>query len=116
MIKKQVIAMGGGRNTRRMLALWREWGLDSILQKAYDQGVVLAGISAGATCWFEECSTDSVPGTLGVLAALGILKGSFCPHYDGEPGRRPSLHRFHLNGRIKPGYAADDSATEPVTA
>lgn len=109
LLEQDVIYVGGG-NTRSMLALWREWGLDTILQKAYDQGVVLAGISAGANCWFEECSTDSVPGTLGVLAALGILKGSFCPHYDGEPGRQPSLHKFHLAGSIKPGYAADDSA------
>ena len=109
LLEQDVIYVGGG-NTRSMLALWREWGLDKILQKAYEQGVVLAGISAGANCWFEECSTDSVPGTLGVMACLGIIKGSFCPHYDGEPERRPSLHQFHRDGRIKPGFAADDGA------
>ncbi|GGA83356.1 putative peptidase YgaJ [Puia dinghuensis] len=109
LLEQDVIYVGGG-NTRNMLALWREWGLDKILQKAYAEGVVLAGISAGANCWFEECSTDSVPGKLSVLACLGILKGSFCPHYDGEAERRPTLHQFHLTGQMKAGYAADDGA------
>jgi peptidase E len=93
-----------------MIALWKEWELDRILRQAYDNGIVLAGISAGANCWFEQCSTDSWPRSLNVIPCLGIIEGSFCPHYDGEPGRRPTLHRFITEGRIKPGYAADDGA------
>lgn len=108
-LDKDVIYVGGG-NTRSMLALWREWQLDLILKKAYDAGIILAGISAGANCWFEQCVTDSVPGKLGVLPALGLLSGSFCPHYDGEAERRPSLHEFALSGKIQPGLAADDGA------
>jgi dipeptidase E len=137
---KQVIAMGGGGfsmepenplldvyilaqarkktpsvcffrgNTRSMLALWREWGLDRMLRKAYEEGVVLAGISAGANCWFEQCSTDSVPGKLSVMDCLGIIGGSFCPHYDGEVSRRPTLHAFIASGSIKEGWVADDGA------
>ena len=72
--------------------------------------MVLAGISAGANCWFEQCTTGSVPGELRVLDCLGLLPGSFSPHYDGEPLRRPSLHRFLLAGEIRAGYAADNSA------
>ena len=111
LLEQDVIYVGGG-NTRSMLALWREWGLDRILHRAYEEGIVLAGISAGANCWFEECSTDSMPWRerLSVLSCLGILKGSFCPHYDGEADRRPTLHRFITTGRIKNGYAADDGA------
>ena len=109
LLEKDVIYVGGG-NTRSMLALWREWELDRILQKAYDQGVVLAGISAGANCWFEQCSTDSIPGRLSVMSCLGILRGSFCPHYDGEVNRRPTLQRFVAEGHIQPGYAADEGA------
>jgi len=109
LLEQDVIYVGGG-NTKSMLALWREWGLDKILRKAYDEGIVLAGISAGANCWFEECSTDSIPGELTVLSCLGILEGSFCPHYDGEPARRPTLQQFIREGSMKPGYAADDSA------
>ena len=107
--EKDVIYVGGG-NTRSMLALWREWGLDQIFRKAYEQGVVLAGISAGANCWFEQCTTDSVPGELRVLAGLGFLKGSFSPHYDGEAERRPTLHRLLAKGEIGAGFGVDNSA------
>jgi hypothetical protein len=41
---------------------------------------------------------------------VGILRGSFCPHYDGEVNRRPTLHRFVAEGLIQPGFAADDGA------
>jgi peptidase E len=109
LLEKDVIYVGGG-NTKSMLALWREWGLDAILRKAYRQGTVLAGISAGANCWFEQCSTDSIPGPYTMLPCLGIVPGSFCPHYDGEVNRRPSLHALLLSGGILPGYAADNSA------
>lgn len=109
LLEKDVIYVGGG-NTRSMLALWREWGIDAILRKAYAAGVVLAGISAGANCWFQACSTDSVPGELRVLASLGFAAGSFCPHYDGEAQRRPSLQRMIAEERLMAGYAADDGA------
>jgi dipeptidase E len=109
LLDQDVIYVGGG-NTKSMLALWREWGLDVILRKAYQQGTVLAGISAGANCWFQESSTDSIPGPYTVLPGLGLLKGSFCPHYDGESERRPSLHRMMKENKILPGYAADNSA------
>ena len=109
LLEKDVIYVGGG-NTKSMLALWREWGLDRILRMAYEQGIVLAGISAGANCWFEQCSTDSLPGKLTVLSCLGLLKGSFCPHYDGEVNRRPTLHAYIASGSMLPGYAADDGA------
>jgi len=109
LMEQDVIYVGGG-NTKSMLALWREWRLDEILKKAYQNGTVLTGLSAGANCWFQECSTDSIPGRLTVLACLGIVEGSFCPHYDGEVNRRPTLHQMVREGRIKPGYAADDGA------
>jgi peptidase E len=76
----------------------------------YENSVILAGLSAGANCWFEQCSTDSVPGDLRMLPALGFLSGSFCPHYDGEAARRPSYHRMLTQNEILPGLAADDGA------
>ena len=108
-MEKDAIYVGGG-NTRNMLALWKEWGLDSILKRAHAAGVVLAGISAGANCWFESFTTDSMPGQISVLPGLGILPGSFTPHYDGEAERRPALHRLLLEGRIQPGLASDNSS------
>ena len=109
LIEQDVIYVGGG-NTKSMLALWREWHLDDSLRKAYKNGTVLAGISAGANCWFEQCSTDSIPGHLSVLPCLGIIRGSFCPHYDGEVGRRPSLYKLLSEDKIISGYAVDDGA------
>jgi peptidase E len=109
LIEQDVIYVGGG-NTKSMVALWREWNLDDFLRKAYENGTVLAGISAGANCWFEQCSTDSVPGQFSVLGCLGIIRGSFCPHYDGEVERRSSLHKLLSEDKIINGYAADDGA------
>ncbi|HKV86210.1 MAG TPA: peptidase E, partial [Ktedonobacterales bacterium] len=106
---QDVVYVGGG-NTKSMLALWREWGLDSILREAWEGGTVLAGVSAGAICWFQEGITDSVPGPLTPLNCLGYVKGSCCPHYDSELARRPTYSRMVAEGRLSAGYAADDLA------
>ncbi len=45
-----------------------------------------------------------------MLPGLGIIQGSFCPHYDGEVERRPSLHQLLNEDKIINGYAADDGA------
>ena len=52
-----IIYVGGG-NTKYMLNLWRETGFNQVLKQAYENGVVLAGISAGAMCWFERCFSE----------------------------------------------------------
>ena len=85
-----LIYVGGG-NTPAMLAVWREFGFDRALRSAYDAGTVLAGISAGANCWFDNYITDSVPGG-GTRAGLGWLLGAFCPHLDSEAWRQPMLN------------------------
>ncbi len=103
-----VIYVGGG-STANMLAIWRLHGLDETLRQAWDRGVVLAGISAGALCWFEAGVTDSLsPELVPWRDGLGLLPGSFCPHYETEPDRRPAYHRFARERRLPPGYAADD--------
>jgi len=108
LLAQDVICVGGG-NTKSLLALWREWRLDDILRRALRQGTVLAGVSAGANCWFEQCTTGSIPGALTVLSCLGWLKGSCSPHYDGEAERRPAFRRFVGSGEIAPGHAFDDN-------
>lgn len=104
---KDIFYVGGG-NTRNLLVLWKEWGLDKLLIEAHEQGAVLAGISAGSICWFEQGLTDSVTGKLLPLDCLGLLKGSNCPHYDGEAQRRPVYESAILNGEMKSGIACDD--------
>ena len=85
-VREADLVFVGGGNTVAMLAVWREFGFDLALREAYQAGTVLAGISAGANCWFERYVTDSVPGG-GVREGLGLLPGSFCPHLDSEPWR-----------------------------
>jgi dipeptidase E len=107
LLEKDIIYVGGG-NTKNLLVLWKEWGIDSILNKAWEQGVVLAGISAGSICWFEEGVTDSFGEELEPLKCLGFLKGSNCPHYDGEANRKSSYQELVAKGKIKSGFATDD--------
>lgn len=93
-----------------MLAIWRVHGVDRALRAAWEAGVVLAGLSAGALCWFETGPTNSFGPELNALGSgLGLLPGSHCPHYDGEERRRPTYRRLVAEG-MAPGYAADDGA------
>ena len=108
-LAQDVIYVGGG-NTKSMLGVWREWGLADLLEEAWMAGVVMAGVSAGAICWFEQGLTDSHAEELAVLDCMGFVAGSCSPHYDGEVDRRPSYHRFLSEGRVNAGYAMDDGA------
>ncbi len=107
---QDAIYVGGG-NTANMLAIWRVHGVDRALRDAYEAGVVMAGLSAGSLCWFEGGTTDSFgPSLAPIHDGLGFLPGSHCPHYDGEPGRRPLYQRLVAEGGLPSGYAADDGA------
>lgn len=108
-VMEQDIFYVGGGNTRNLLVLWKEWGLDIMLRKAYERGTVLAGISAGSICWFEQGLTDSVPLQLNKLDCLGFLKGSNTPHFDGEAERQESYRSKITSGEMLPGIACDDS-------
>ena len=103
---QDVIYVTGG-NTRNMLVLWKEWGVDKMIRKAYEKGVVLAGGSAGMLCWFEGGVTDSIPGRFSSMQCLGFLKGSSCPHYN-EFTRRPYYVDAVKTGLLAPGYAAEN--------
>ena len=106
LLSQDVIYVGGG-NTANMLAVWRLHGVDEALREAWEAGVVLAGISAGANCWFEASTTDSF-GPIGPLRdGLGFLSGSFCPHYDVEPERRPTYRTLVAEG-FPGGFAAEN--------
>ena len=106
LLAQDVVYVGGG-STANMLAVWRLHGVETALRGAWESGIVLAGVSAGANCWFEACTTDSF-GPIGPLQdGLGVLEGSFSPHYDAEPGRRPMFLRLVAEG-FPAGYAAED--------
>ena len=92
-----VIYVGGG-NTRMMLEVWKAKGVDKMLKEAAERNIVLAGVSAGAICWFDSANSDSErldknnpAAKLIKLNGLGLVNLMACPHYDGE-SRRASLH------------------------
>ena len=107
-LSQDVVYVGGG-NTANLLAVWRVHGLHTILREAWQQGIVLCGVSAGAICWFEAGVTDSFGPLAPLRGGLGFLPGSCCPHYDGEIERRPAFHQFVTDG-LPGGLAADDGA------
>lgn len=114
LLDQDALYVGGG-NTASLLAVWRAHGVDRAIAAARDDGVVLAGLSAGAICWFEAGTTDSFGPTLQPLAGgLGFVGGSLCPHYDGEPQRRPTYHRLVGDGTLPGGLAVDDGAAAVI--
>ena len=105
-LNQDAIFVGGG-NTKSMLAVWKDWGLDKILRTAYRNGVVMSGVSAGAICWFQQGVTDSWSSDLKIMSCLNFVKGTCCPHYDEEPERKPAVKKFLMSGKIKDVYAVD---------
>ncbi|MEX3671997.1 Type 1 glutamine amidotransferase-like domain-containing protein [Paraburkholderia phenoliruptrix] len=110
LLEQDAIYVGGG-NTKSALAVWREWGLDSVLREAWESGVLLAGMSAGAMCWYEAGLTDSFWGAAyRPLDCLGLLPGGCAVHYSSDPQRRETLHAAQQAATIPPSIAIDDFA------
>jgi len=109
LIRAQDVIMVGGGNTANMLAIWRLHGVEDALRKAYADGVILTGWSAGCICWFEAGITDSFTPELGPLRdGVKLLQGSACPHYDSEERRRPVYAREIAAG-LPAGIALEDA-------
>lgn len=109
LLTMDAIVVGGG-NTLNMMAIWKAQGIDTVLRKAYDKGIVLAGGSAGSLCWFQGGTTDSRPRDLSIVQGLGFIQTSHCPHYHSEPLRKPLYFENIEKGKLNPGYAIDDLA------
>ena len=109
-IQNQDAIFVGGGNTKSMLAVWRDWGLDLILKDAYDRGVVMSGVSAGAICWFEGGLTDSWASDLKMMECMNFIPGNCAPHYDEEPERRPATKQFLENKSIDFMYGIEGGA------
>src|SRR3954454_2748749 len=106
LLEQDIVYVGGG-SMLGLLAVWRALGLDKILRECWQAGVVLAGLSAGAMCWFEWGVTSSM-GAPQPSPGLGFLSGSLSVHMDGEPARLPVCRESIADGTIPSGYAADD--------
>jgi dipeptidase E len=105
-LSQDVVYVGGG-SMRNLLAIWRVHGLDTLLREAWERGIVLAGLSAGAMCWFEGGVTTSF-GAPEPTSGLGLLPGSLSVHGDGQPARRPVFLRAVADGTLPAGYLVDD--------
>jgi dipeptidase E len=86
--KADMIYVGGG-DTVFMMEHWKKSGLLPLIKDAYDRGVIIAGLSAGAICWFSDIYTDSTA-ALGegdkyaMFQGLNWIKGKISPHYNAR--------------------------------
>lgn len=93
-----------------MMRVWRRLGVDRVLKAAYENGTVLAGISAGAICWFDSGHSDSMsfynPHNWKYInvKGLGLVSGIHCPHYNsttrGVSRRKDFREMIRRNGGI----------------
>jgi dipeptidase E len=97
----------GGGNTLRMMRRWKKTKVDKMLRTAYEKGIVLAGVSAGAICWFKYGNSDSrklanpdAPSTR--VRGLGLIDALLCPHYNDKHNEKDELKKMMLR---TPGVA-----------
>jgi dipeptidase E len=107
LLTRDLIYVGGG-SVISLLGTWRAHGLDETLRRAWEQGVVLCGLSAGSLCWFEEAVT-AFHGPPKAVRGLGLLPWSNCVHFDAEP-QRCRAYRDMLAAGMPEGYALEDGA------
>ena len=104
--KNDIIYVGGG-NTSEMLKLWNKNNLTSIFKKAYDNGIILSGVSAGAICWFDWSLTDSLGSNYKPLQGINLISGSCTPH-SSEKNRLAKFKLEIKNQNLPSGIAIDD--------
>jgi peptidase E len=108
LLDQDVIWVGGG-SVSNLLAVWRVHGVEAIMREAWENGVVLAGVSAGSICWHVGGPTDSFGPDLALEGrGLGLLPYGNGVHYDSEEQRRPLLHTLVGSGLLPTSYATDD--------
>jgi len=115
-LSADIVYVGGG-NTLQMMRIWRRLGVDEFLREAYENGVVLSGISAGAICWFDSGHSDSMsfynPQQWKYInvGGLGLIEGIYCPHYSGMtrgvPRRKDFREMIRKTGGI--GIAVENN-------
>lgn len=106
-LSQDVIFVGGG-SPRFLMQVWRKCGMDRIIKKAWKEGVVLSGMSAGAICWYEDGFKNPKDDVFRRISCLGFLEGSFCPHYDKRGELRTAYRKMIASNEINAGYGVQD--------
>jgi dipeptidase E len=106
-LSQDVIFVGGG-SPRFLMQVWRKCGMDKIIKKAWKQGIILSGMSAGAICWYEDGFKNPKDDVWLRIKCLGFLEGSFCPHYDKRGELRTAFRKMISSGELQPGYGVQD--------
>ena len=106
-LEQDVIFVGGG-SPRFLMQVWRKTGMDKIIRKAYAQGIVLSGMSAGAICWFEDGFKNPRGDVWMRISCMGFLEGSLCPHYDKRGELRHAYRKMVSGAEISSGYGVQD--------
>ena len=105
-LNKDIVYIGGG-NTKFMLEIWKNNMLEIIFKKAYESGIILSGVSAGAVCWFEWILSDSVSPGFKPLKGINLISGSCTPH-SSNIERINQFQQDIKNGKLPHGIAIDD--------
>jgi peptidase E len=109
LLEQDAIFVSGG-NANSAMALWRQFGIDAILKQAWEKGVLLAGMSAGAICWFEHHvpppdDHDTPPDDY-----LGLLHDTCEVHYRGEDRKAGVIETMNRHGLASVTAIADYAA------
>lgn len=90
--ESDIIYIGGG-NTINLVKILKKYEIDKLLYNAYENGTVMAGISAGAICMCRfgisdsrKYKKDSKKYTR--ATGLGWINFLICPHYNAETRRQ----------------------------
>lgn len=104
-----LIYLGGG-NPLRLVDHFRASSLYEVFRDAYLRGIPIAGVSAGAMCWFDSFVWRDTGGNLKLADGLGLARGTMTPHSLIEPERIDHLQALADNGRVAHALAVDDGA------
>jgi dipeptidase E len=106
LLDQDLIYVGGG-SVVSLLGTWAAHGIDLMLRAAWESGVVMAGLSAGSLCWFEQGLT-AFHGEAKPVRGLGLLPYSNAVHYDDEPRR--AAYRAALADGMPAGFGTGNGA------
>ena len=106
LLSKDIVYIGGG-NTVFMLEIWKKNKLEHIFKDAYEKGIILSGISAGAVCWFDWILSDSVGPGFNPLRGINLISGSCTPH-SSNIERMKQFESDIKNNKLPNGIAIDD--------